>query len=153
MSQCPNSLDRFRHAQRRDFEMCRIAVPMCWSDKSDNMRICIVCSSPNLNLQTDYNLTWRYSQSTPSGSSSCYRCAIARCRLRLSAFPVTSWLLVGVVEDCCVWQPSSSLLDGLPERTRKRLAGLSTIKSIRLIGLNPCYSLRRFPDGLVGGSV
>ena len=31
-----------------------------------------------------------------------YRCAIARCRLRLSAFPVSSWLLVGVVEDCCV---------------------------------------------------
>ena len=27
------------------------------------------------------------------------------------------------------------------------------IESIRLIGLNPCYSLRRFPDGLVGGSV
>ena len=29
-----------------------------------------------------------------------YRCAIARCRLRLSAFPpVSLWLLVGVVED------------------------------------------------------
>ena len=31
-----------------------------------------------------------------------YRCAIARCRLRLSAFPVSSWLLVGVSEFCCV---------------------------------------------------
>ena len=46
-----------------------------------------------------------------------------------------------------------SLLDGLSERTRKRLTGLNTIKSIRFIGLNPCYSLWRFPDGLVGGSV
>ena len=42
-----------------------------------------------------------------------YRCAIARCRLRLSAFPVSSWLFSRrivvdcwfVLVDCCIWSP------------------------------------------------
>jgi hypothetical protein len=79
-----------------------------------------------------------------------YRCTIARCRLRLSAFLVSSWLLAKFLfGSCCyVWLLSLARnAYGLSERTRKFLTRLSTIKSIRLFGLNPCYSLRRFPDG------
>jgi hypothetical protein len=48
-----------------------------------------------------------------------YRCAIARCRLRLSAFPVSSWLLVGVEE---FWMLCGSYLGML--RAWMELGGL-----------------------------
>jgi hypothetical protein len=54
-------------------------------------------------------LYWDHSE-TKSGDENEVRChgpislydSSLSC-LRLSAFPVSSWLLVGVVEDCCVW--------------------------------------------------
>jgi hypothetical protein len=51
-------------------------------------------------------------------------CKIVRCRLRLSAFPVSGLLVIH--NSCCgwVWEPMS-LLDGfLSERTRKSITGI-----------------------------
>ena len=75
----------------------------------------------------------------------CYCCArLSLCDRSLSSasFRLSCVFVVVVgVSEVVVIRLGGSHQACLPERTRKLLTGLSTMKSIRLIGLNACYSL------------